>query len=41
MFFYVQQMLKFFKRACICVIDVSSKFQTNSWQTLIKQPAPY
>ena len=30
MFFYVQQMLKFFKHTCICVIDISSKFQTNS-----------
>ena len=51
-FFYVQQMLKVFKHACIWInnlfkckhawrLDVSSKFQTNSWRTLIKQPTPY
>lgn len=34
-------MLKFFKHACISVIDVSSKFQTNFWWTLIKQVTPY
>ena len=34
-------MLKFFKHACISVINISSKFQTNSWWTLIKQVTPY